>query len=148
MADDLVIRLIAKQIPRSLCPHTPRMHGSYPLDLDVDEHGYPSDAALDAIRCIGFADAESWLRNQFVHFAHQLIPYGVVRVTDGESKQTIFFATSGWSGCEDFISAVLNNVALRRFWVSSARGGAYTFELPNKDEDDDEDEAEPSEDNA
>lgn len=109
----------------------PRSTGSYPTTLDVGPDGYPSDDVLDAVRSIGWKDARRWMAEQFPSLAREL-PYTTVQV-DGplvDGVVSIYFATGGWSGCEDFIGAVLENLSLRQCWESSERGGAYRFTVP------------------
>ena len=105
--------------------------------LEVDKRGYPSDNILDSIRCLqfdGVEEAKRFMRSNFLRLASQL-PYGTVRSEkiedDLSDMQTeIVFATGGWSGCEDFINAVLENNTLRMFYYQWNRGGRHVFRVP------------------
>jgi hypothetical protein len=42
----------------------------------------------------------------------------------------LFLATGGWSGNEDIINALADNIVFwSKYWKKSERGGGYTFEL-------------------
>lgn len=109
----------------------------FPTTLDVDDGPYPSEAALDAIRT---ADAVKYGANFMVHtfplLCAELAPYAYCSVSerDGDFGRPVWlieFSTNGWSGCEDFIDAVLGNMMVRMMWHESwRRGGHYTFAVP------------------
>lgn len=44
-------------------------------------------------------------------------------------KPAIYFATGGWSGCEEVITWLDSHFIVRACWVSSQRGGAHVYEL-------------------
>ena len=106
--------------------------------LEIDESGYPSDNTILFIKCLNFdshEEAKRFMRNDFVRLAREL-PYATVSSEklddDLDGKQMeIVFTTGGWSGCEDFIGAVLGNPILRiLFYYQWNRGGRYVFRVP------------------
>lgn len=109
----------------------------FPTTLDVDDGPYPSEAALDAIRT---ADAVKHGARFMVHtfplLCAELAPYAYCNVSKQNNELygevwRIEFSTQGWSGCEDFIAAVLGNMMVRMMWYESwRRGGHYTFAVP------------------
>jgi hypothetical protein len=96
----------------------------------TDEHGYPTDEALDFLRT-------------FTGSAHQLVEhldeamrgYGGVKVertTDDFDRpiRQVYMATGGWSGNEEIVSHLMRSFFWFAYWESSKRGGAFTFHVP------------------
>lgn len=138
---DLLDALLLGRTPTSLRKdgliYIPRQIGTYPETLDVDASGYPSEAAVEACQMVGSRDIQRWMLYVFPLLAKS-IPYAGVQTrtvddeVDGESLE-ITFATGGWSGCEDFIHAVLRNFFIKSFFLKEQRrGGGYTFVVPIK----------------
>jgi hypothetical protein len=108
-----------------------------PDTLDVDSDTYPSDERLEQIAS-GDAIGEPgrlWMLQIFPILAGELAPYAVCRIEDGDYHgkpvKVISFSTSGWSGCEDFIDAVLRNLLLNAMYYAAwRRGGHFVFEVP------------------
>ena len=120
--------------------HTPPATHQLPTSLEVDENDYPDDAILEQIataNSIGVGGR--WLVNVFPELAASIGGYGKCSVEDdvdviGKPIKRITFHTQGWSGCEDFIEAVLRNTMLRvMFYESWRRGGQFTFCVPQAD---------------
>lgn len=88
----------------------------------VDEHGYPTDDALNRLRQWTAHDPDGWLA-----FARELWSYPDAAAVEGTTYR---FATGGWSGNEDVIGAMCDNHVLWMLtWQSSHRGGLYFFAL-------------------
>lgn len=101
------------------------------LDEILDEHGYPTDEALDLIpRWTGTPQAlvEDLLAPIFSGYGASLLKNS----TDdfGRSVKEIHLVTGGWSGCESAIGALDDGMFWFGYWRSSARGGRYVFEVP------------------
>ena len=111
-----------------------------PETLDVDDDGYPSeDSLMDIAGGSVFirddVDAgKRWMLETFPKLAAE-IGHGRCEIEDGvdflgRPKKVIHYSTHGWSGCEDFICAVLSNPMLSLLYYASwCRGGHYTFEV-------------------
>lgn len=108
--------------------------------LEVDADGYPSDAALERIRALesdGPAEWKRFMLEDFERLAEEL-PYAAVKAFTrkhdyfrGKDVRRIEFATCGWSGCEDFIGAVLSVKMIEMlYYVEWRRGGLHVFEVP------------------
>lgn len=113
-----------------------RVARGLPDEIQIDGDGYPDDVTLDQIRAASaIEDGAAWMRETFPRLAAEL-PYGSVNVTDvtdflGKPIKRIEFHTGGWSGCEDFINAVLGNLMLHMmFYAEWRRGGLHVFEVP------------------
>lgn len=109
-----------------------------PDALDIDDDGYPSEDRLQQIReGDGAKNGATWLVEIFPRLAASL-PYAYCSVEDGtdfleEPETRIKFSTGGWSGCEDFIEAVLGNITIAALYYHSwERGGHYEFRVPKK----------------
>lgn len=107
-------------------PHTP------PAIL-LDEHGYPTDEALDAIRhWSGTPQAlvEDLLDPLFRPGAGVMVE----AVTDEWSRtdQRVSLITGGWSGCETVIG-VIEHSMLGLYWQSSHHGGLHVYDIPDAD---------------
>ena len=106
-----------------------------PTTLELDEYGYPPDEWLASIRDARptMAEAAQWMRETLPDLVGK-VGYGRVAF-DTYSTPTgpvheLRIATGGWSGMEDFLSAVMSNVALAYYWQSTHRGGLYVFQVP------------------
>lgn len=105
-----------------------------PDTLNLDENGYPSDERLKQIsETPAIEDGARWMVDVFPSLANSMSPFGVCEVVDecnsfDEPVKRIEFYTQGWSGCEDFIGAVLANTMLRMMYYEAwRRGGHHTF---------------------
>ncbi len=110
-----------------------------PDTLDVDDDGYPDDARLEQIRTAdSVGTGGRWLIETFPELAKSL-GYASCEVTDGldildHPEKRITFSTGGWSGCEDFIAAVLGNLMINMmFYYSWQRGGHYELRVRSED---------------
>lgn len=93
--------------------------------------GYPTEEELksireyDIIKC-GTKDFLQLISNTWKH------SYGTMEVL-GKRKIKLYLATGGWSGNEDIIGAMQENIVFWSFfWQRSERGGAYWFKFPLK----------------
>ena len=99
----------------------------------IDPDGYPTEAALQALRDWPVTDAPAaieWAAEMFNTMMGR-----AWKVEPGEPENESghlewHFATGGWSGCEDVIAALHktgNGVLWMALWVSSRRGGKFVF---------------------
>jgi hypothetical protein len=110
-----------------------------PDTLDCDDAPYPDETRLQQIR---EGDAvhhgARWMVETFPKLAEELAPYAYCEITHGADvlgypEHVISFSTSGWSGCEDFIEAVLGNTMLHMMYYSAwKRGGHHEFRVSRK----------------
>jgi hypothetical protein len=105
-------------------------------DVDyLDEDGYPTDAAYDKIANWQGENLKEIF--DFIESLWHLRSWGwASEETDHEfikDKKVIRYdiSTAGWSGNEDIIRAMQENLFLWHLtWVQSRRGGHYIFEIP------------------
>lgn len=94
-----------------------------------DRDGYPSTATTNYIE-----DYSDWENpKELFDFAADAWndTYGKVTITHG--KKTYYrFVTGGWSGNEDIIYALQENVIAISHWFSSVRGGLHIYLLEEK----------------
>lgn len=116
-------------------------------DETIDEDGYPTEAFL------------AWLKAEDDHIAlidtviayFVTVAYGAVDITsvgvDAEAATArniartrrqaregvthrVFLTTGGWSGCEDVIGALQDNLVFwHNCWAEHHRGGGWVFEV-------------------
>lgn len=90
-----------------------------------DADGYPTEETTLAIKEWEFKDATGWL--QYVREAWNHT-YGKI----WEENGLLNMATGGWSGNEEIIIAMQENLVLwGLLWESSRRGGLDVFNLSN-----------------
>ena len=103
------------------------------IDEILDENGYPTDEALEAIA--------RWTGTPRVLLDDLLAPifepYGNLTIStdiDEYAKpvRKVRFATGGWSGCESAIGALRQNFFWFLWWTTSTRGGVTEFEIPEQ----------------
>lgn len=93
----------------------------------TDEHGYPDDEELEMIKNWNIKEVSQ--RKELMDFVKGLWKNADIGYWEDDGN---FYkiSTTGWSGNEDLIGAMMDN---RMFWlicwVSSRRGGHYEFEL-------------------
>lgn len=111
------------------------------MEVRVDSDGYPLDEDLEAIRTYAHSasswlDSWDWLKETLSSYSGQVgycsyieEPWdGPWEHNGGLEQQKITFATCGWSGAEDLISAVTGNLIVSLlFYESWQRSGKYTF---------------------
>lgn len=84
---------------------------------------YPSEADLERVSSWPYSDIPGLFA-----FVQALWHYPDYASVDG---QRVRLVTGGWSGNEQIIAALRQNqVAWALCWVSSNRGGAHEFEVP------------------
>jgi hypothetical protein len=102
-----------------------------------DAEGYPTEATLAAIEtwsvrdvagCLDYARA-AWHWPDFAHEVLTAHEAGVLRAEPGE--RYVRFATGGWSGNEEIITALrTNGLVWALTWRLSTCGGLHIFEYP------------------
>lgn len=84
-------------------------------------NGYPSVDTKRAIKKWDFRDASGWLQYIREAWDHR-------RGEIWEENGRLYMTTGGWSGNEEIISAMSENLVLwGMFWESSHRGGLDVF---------------------
>ena len=104
------------------------------LDEEVlDDDGYPTDAALEAIKIWHWSDSKGWF--EFINSIWHLKSWGWSEGEEdhewdkGDKVYRYHISTAGWSGNESIIHAMQENVPMwHAVWVQSRRGGHYIFE--------------------
>ena len=106
--------------------------------LEIDEHGYPSEEAIAkivALKELPWAEHLEFMQRDFWDLATEMSDLGGHgSVWDDEDfdvagVRRVVFATGGWSGCEEFIHAVLSLQGVNTLCFAAwERGGKYTFE--------------------
>ncbi len=107
--------------------------------LNIDANGYPDEAVLERIRALD-DDFLRFMLEDFPVLAEQAACiYGKITSEDvkdviGRPVRRLTFVTGGWSGCEDFIEAVLCIPIVRLLYYAAwFRGGKHVFEVPLPD---------------
>ncbi len=106
----------------------------------LDDGGYPTDAALDAIKLWHFSDARGWFKfieglwwHSSMLWKEDDVPHDLRSFKGYEDKMVhrYWISTGGWSGNESIIRAMQenNHMLWTLNWVQSRRGGHYIFEL-------------------
>lgn len=104
----------------------------------LDEDGYPTDEALEAIQLWHWDDARGWF--DFIHSIWHLKSWGwhegeAIDEITNEKAWHYDISTAGWSGNESIIRAMQKNDWMWHLnWVQSRRGGHYIFELKEFEE--------------
>lgn len=92
-------------------------------DIDVlDKEGYPTSEFLKHIK-----EQETDIENVFdlIVNAFEESIYGIAVVKNNKIK----LITGGWSGNEDIINAMFENVFISICWCASVRGGVSIWDL-------------------
>jgi hypothetical protein len=105
----------------------------------LDDDGYPTDSALEAIRKWHWDDIPGWFK--FIESIWAYRNWGWKEIDEPhtwkENKMVhrYYISTAGWSGNEDIIRAMQKNDMMWHLnWVQSRRGGHYIFELKEFEE--------------
>ena len=105
------------------------------LDTDdlLDEHGYPTDGALEIVEKWHWDDIKGWF--DFINSIWYLKSWGWSEGEEDheyEKDKKVYryhISTAGWSGNESVIHAMQQADMLWGLtWVQSRRGGHYIFE--------------------
>jgi len=105
----------------------------------LDDDGYPTENALEAIEKWHWDDARGWFK--FIEELWHLHSWGWKEKTEKHDYQDkivlrYYISTAGWSGNESIIRAMQKNDWMWHLnWVQSRRGGHYIFELKEFDND-------------
>ena len=100
----------------------------------VDEDGYPTDRALEAIEKWHWDDIPGWFKFIEGLWAYHDFGWNEKDEPHDWDKDKIvhryYISTAGWSGNESIIRAMQRNEMMWHLnWVQSRRGGHYIFEL-------------------
>jgi len=109
-----------------------------------DENGYPTDETLAAIRLWDVTTAVDAIAcMDFVGRAWKWPDWGWEKETGwrgpdswrSRTETRYRISTGGWSGNEDLISALEDNLTVQMLgWHSSRRGGHYEYRFPEDDD--------------
>lgn len=91
-------------------------------ELCVDERGYPTHAFLSWLKHT--RDADTALRLAAQYF--ETCGFGATQL----EGQRVTLITGGWSGCEEVIGHIMENLYVAQAWMEHHRGGKWVFELP------------------
>jgi hypothetical protein len=98
----------------------------------LDDHGYPTDNALEIVEKWHWDDIKGWF--EFIHGIWHLASWGwdemeSIDELTNDRKWCYYISTAGWSGNESIIHAMKRNNWLWAItWVQSRRGGHYIFQ--------------------
>ena len=100
----------------------------------VDEDGYPTENALEAIEIWHWDDARNWFKFiESIWYFHDWGWREEDEPHDWDKNKIVhryYISTAGWSGNETIIRAMQKNIMMWQLnWVQSRRGGHYIFEL-------------------
>jgi len=93
----------------------------------LDENGYPTEGTLTRIEIWPSNDPNGLI--EFLKKAWHWTDYITVEQGDTETKLTL--VTGGWSGNEDIVYSLRQNMFWNLYWESSKRGGSHVFIIPN-----------------
>ena len=98
-----------------------------------DSDGYPTEEELETIRnwnIIGKKEAK-----QLMEYVQSIWNFGdeYFKVKDANNSIYYILHTGGWSGNEDIIGALQENIHCfwLFYWLSTRRGGHYIFKIRN-----------------
>lgn len=92
---------------------------------DKDEHGYPTDEALQRIEEWPYAEGF----DNLMRYVESLWAYGDCFYRDPYNRAYVL-VTGGWSGNESVVGALSRNLVFWGMcWDSSHRGGKHKFTL-------------------
>ena len=105
------------------------------FELFSDEHiHYPSEELLEYLRTVNYTNSKDFInivniiRNVWwPSFYSDKLP-----ITKKEDHYEIIFITSGWSGNEDIIEAIMYSTSFQLLMLSYTyeRGGKYIIRIP------------------
>ena len=96
--------------------------------MGLDQHGYPSEEDIERIKLWEFAQRGSF--EQLMEFVKDCWNYSDWGFRQDGRKY--WLSTGGWSGNEEVIEAMHENVGMfwSICWHVSKRGGHFEFEIP------------------
>ena len=90
----------------------------------MDKNGYPEEHELKKIRNWPYTDSFGLMK--YIKDLWYMDDWGF-----SEKKGTFYLSTGGWSGNEEIIEALAENIMFWNIcWWSSNRGGHYIFKIP------------------
>lgn len=110
-----------------------------PPEPEFNEDGYPTEKTLRLLKKWPYQDARGAL--EFMRAAWSYPERATAELTTAEKSvvgqepgyEYFRFSTGGWSGNEDLIGALQENVMVWNLtWQLSARGGLYVFNVSKK----------------
>lgn len=91
----------------------------------IDCDGYPTEETIDFLSDYkNFSNAKEAM--EFALAALRKIGYSTVKV----ENNYVYVATGGWSGCEDIIRAMRDNISIDRLLIAASTGGGYYYACP------------------
>lgn len=105
----------------------------------IDEDGYPTELALEAIEKWHWDDIPGWFK--FIESLWHFRKFGWKEKDephdwDNKIVHKYYISTGGWSGNESIIYAMQRNSMMWTLnWLQSRRGGHYIFELKEFNDD-------------
>ena len=100
-----------------------------PFDGDItDDYDYPTDEFLKWVSTYDIGIYEMFIRLP-VYLNYIFGGWKFSMISYDGTTCTLEMSTGGWSGNEDIIRAMKDNVFWVTFWQSTARGGHYVFDL-------------------
>jgi len=101
----------------------------YPSILHDETGDYPSEEALEFVKNFDVKKFGCLALAEFIENIWWNPEFGF-SITDGEKKKTLRLSTGGWSGNEEIICVMKENVIFWSIcWVLTRRGGHYEFEI-------------------
>lgn len=104
-------------------------------DIELDDHGYPEEACLSALR-----NEPGNFRKAALFIIEDLgggkLPYASASVSEvkegftGKPVKKVLFSTGGWSGNEDLMGVLMDRFDVCHFLRQWNAGGHYQFEIP------------------
>lgn len=106
------------------------MGGQYRRGAEMTN--YPTDSVYAAIVSWPYTD----IHGLFDYIEPLVSDYGTVRRIPRNDGSTLFrLTTGGWSGNEEIVSAIQDNLVIHSFtWEMSVRGGMHVWRIPKKKE--------------
>jgi hypothetical protein len=124
----------AEDVIRKITENKARLKTLLDDSYFVDEDGYPTDRALEAIEKWHWDDIPGWFKFIEGLWAYHDFGWNEKNEPHDWDKDKIvhryYISTAGWSGNESIIRAMQRNEMMWHLnWVQSRRGGHYIFEL-------------------
>lgn len=99
------------------------------------DDGYPTDESIERLSksALGWREAESFLLDDLPEIKNGISCMSV-DIEDAERHgrpvKRITYVTGGWSGAEELMGAMLDNMTIKLLQTKWERGGLFEFEIP------------------